>query len=85
MLNGTPTLAPCPFCGLSPRIVIADDEGNLHPEASYADDPWSGLAYMLQHHDPAWDCPVALHDGETYPRLFDTPQEAAEAWNRRFK
>ena len=79
----TVSLNPCPFCGLLPEIVIGDDEGNVHSEEGYADDPWSGLSYMLAHHDPAWDCPIALHEGETYPTLFDTAQEAAEAWNRR--
>ena len=76
-------LKPCPFCGLLPEIVVCDDEGNLHPEEGYADDPWSGLSYCLAHHDPAWDCPIALHKGATYPLLFDTAQEAAEAWNCR--
>ena len=75
-------LKPCPFCGQRPEIVVGDAEGNVH-DAAYADDPFSGLSYMLSHHNLGWACPVALHEGEVYPRLYDTPQEAAYSWNLR--
>ncbi len=75
-------LKPCPFCGMVPEIVVTDDEGNVHPD-EYRDDPWSGLGFAIAHYDPAFDCPVALHEGETYPSIYDSEEEAAAAWNRR--
>ena len=60
-------LKPCPFCGGSAKIVLCDDEGNLHDE------------------NP--QCPIARYEvdggivGGVY--IYDTEEQAAEAWNRR--
>lgn len=49
----------CPFCGREVRIVVCDDEGNIHPD-EYEDDPWSGLGYMLVHEEAdGVQCPIA--------------------------
>lgn len=77
----------CPFCGGNVRIVVCDDEGNLHDD-EYEQDPWSGLGYLLCHStDDAIDnngigCPIAKYPGEenmgTY--IYESPDEAIEAW-----
>lgn len=80
-------LKPCPFCGCEIKIIVCDDEGNEHG-ADYEQDPWSGLGYMLYHDitdDPEEKCPIARHQYEGVMGVFiyDTREEAAEAWNRR--
>lgn len=82
-------LRPCPFCGNKIRIVVCDDEGNIH-DAEYEHDAWSGLGYMLYHDitdDPKEKCPIAKHEYEGVMGIFiyDTRGEAIEAWNRRAK
>ena len=79
-------LKPCPFCGGIPDIGVFDDEGNMHAE----ENPWSGLAYGIIHddtnaNDEDFDCPIAVADtGNPIGRfLYDTKEEAIEAWNRR--
>ena len=80
-------LKSCPFCGRIPQILVSDDEGNIHNEEGYEQNPWSGLGYQLEHiaieeNDPV--CPVATYKGETIgTRIYDTREEATEAWNRR--
>lgn len=80
-------LKKCPFCGGGIRIFVCDDEGNLHTN-DYEKDPWSGLGYQLYHDvddDPTGECPIAKHRGEGELGIFiyDTREEAIEAWNRR--
>ena len=80
-------LKPCPFCGNKIRIVVCDEEGNVHDD-DYENDPWSGLAYMLYHDmkdDPRRVCPIAKHPGEGMMGiyLYDTRKEAIDAWNWR--
>lgn len=80
-------LKPCPFCGGTFRIVVCDDEGNIHDEA-YEKDPWSGLGYRLCHEtadDPTGECPIAGYDGEGFlgTFIYDTREEAIKACNRR--
>lgn len=77
----------CPFCGGEIRIVVCDDEGNLH-EDDYEKDPWSGLGYQLAHDeaDSIGICPIAKFDGDesTLGRYtYDTRDEAAETWHKR--
>ena len=80
-------LKPCPF-GVDHKVWIGvhDDEGNYHGAigCEYESDPWSGLSYGL-HHDGWGDCPLCT-DGEgdcMGGMLFDTPEDATEAWNTR--
>ena len=80
-------LKPCPFCGAKIRIVVCDDEGNLHCD-EYEENPWSGLGYRLYHDiadDPTEKCPIAGHEaeGEMGIWIYDTREKAIEAWNRR--
>lgn len=77
----------CPFCGGRAVIQIRDDEGNLHNE-EYEKNPWSGLSYTIAHfHEDNEDCPIARYEedegkmGGVY--LYDTKEDAIEAWNRR--
>ena len=80
-------LKPCPFCGGDIKIVVCDDEGNLHNK-DYEKDPWSGLGYRLYHDitdTNAEDCPIAGYEdeGELGIFIYNSREEAAEAWNRR--
>ncbi len=74
----------CPFCGREVRIVVCDDEGNIHPD-EYEDDPWSGLGYMLVHEEAdGVQCPIATEPDEPLGRLiYDSREEAADTWNKR--
>lgn len=80
-------LKPCPFCGGEISLVLCDDEGNLHDE-SYRERPYSGLGFMLHHaHEDNPECPIASYEcdggilGGVY--IYDTEEQAVEAWNRR--
>ena len=76
-------LSLCPFCGCEAEIIICDDEGNLHDE-EYEKDPWSGLRYMIFHNaEKAEDCPVSHIEIENSIWMYDTREEAVEAWNTR--
>lgn len=81
-------LKPCPFCGGKAEIVICDDEGNLH-DKEYEKDAWSGLGYLVIHsHEKNEDCPIARYEGDDAKMgvyIYDTREEAIEAWNRRAK
>ena len=80
-------LKPCPF-GADHKVWIGvhDDEGNYHGKigCEYESDAWSGISYGL-HHEGWGDCPLCTDgDGESMGgMLFDTQEEAAEAWNTR--
>ena len=79
-------LKRCPFCGGKATLVCCDDEGNIH-NWDYENDPWSGLGYKIRHsHDDNEDCPIALYDEDGATMgcfIYDTKEEAIEAWNRR--
>lgn len=80
-------LKPCPFCGGNVRILVCDDEGNIHPD-EYEDDPWSGLGYQLAHgeDDMIGKCPIAKFNedyGVMGMNIYDTEEEAVGAWNKR--
>lgn len=79
-------LKPCPFCGRDDAvtIIVCDNEGNYHGElgCDYEKDPWSGLSYALTHE--GWgDCILCTDSNVMGGVLFDTAEEATEAWNRR--
>ncbi len=80
-------LKPCPFCGGEVVIQIRDDEGNLHNEKGYEENPWSGLSYTIGHyHEDNEGCPIASYkedEGQMGVYLYDTREDAIEAWNRR--
>ena len=80
-------LKPCPFCGGNANIAICDDEGNLH-DADYMNLPYSGVGYIIRHTvEENQNCPIASYEvdggivGGVY--IYDTAEEAIEAWNRR--
>lgn len=79
-------LKPCPFCGGKAEISVSDDEGN-HRNEEYENDPWSGLSFKIQHdHESNKGCPIANfeEDGGTVGvYLYDSREEAIEAWNKR--
>ena len=86
-MNERTELKPCPFCGAQIRIIVCDDEGNTHND-EYENDPWSGLGYQLYHDiddDPKAECPIAGDSGVGLMGvwIYDTREEAIEAWNRR--
>ena len=80
-------LKPGPFCGGKAKSVCCDDEGNIKYDHEYAKKPWSGLGYRITHsHEENMDCPIAEYEVDEAligVFIYDTEQEAAEAWNRR--
>ena len=76
-------LKNCPFCGKQAvYIAVCDDEGNYHGQigCEYENDPWSGLSYALMHE--GWgECILCTSDEVMGGVLFDTAEEAADAWN----
>ena len=82
-------LKRCPFCGKNAVYIgVCDDEGNFHGRlgCEYEQDPWSGLSYDL-HHEGWGEC-ILCTDGDNQSMggvLFDTAEEAVEAWNKRYK
>ena len=77
----------CPFCEGEVRIVVCDSEGNLRPD-EYENDPWSGLGFKLYHDETMTNgeyCPIAGHESEGTlgMYIYDTKEEAIEAWNTR--
>lgn len=82
-------IKPCPWCGKIPVIVPCDDEGNIHTEEGYEENPWSGLGYLILHEQP-YDikCVIATHpaDGTALGRtIYDSREDAIAAWNSRMK
>lgn len=79
-------LKRCPFCGGKATLVCCDDEGNIH-RGGYENDPFSGLCFRICHSvEENENCPIASYDvdGATMGiYLYDTKEEAIEAWNRR--
>lgn len=81
-----PTLKICPFCKKQAVFIgVHDDEGNYkgRPGCVYEQDPWSGLSYAL-HHEGWGDCILCSDGADTTMGgiLFDTAEEAADAWNK---
>ena len=77
----------CPFCEGEVRIIVCDDEGNIHPD-EYENDPWSGLGFKLYHDETMTNgeyCPIAGHESEGTlgMYIYDTREEAIEIWNTR--
>lgn len=77
-------LKPCPFCGGEVIVGVADEEGNQRDE-EYVIAPWSGLSFTLNHeYGDNPECPIAhFEDGALGTLLYDTREEAIEAWNQR--
>lgn len=77
----------CPFCKGKAHIIPCDDEGNLHYEDGYEQNPYSGIGYLLVHDsDENPDCPIAHEPGDNFyggGKIYETPEQAAAAWNRR--
>lgn len=73
-------LKPCPWCGRVPEIVPTDEEG-----APYK--PWPRPAgYMIFHVSLGKNdrCPISMGTGMALGTwLYETEEEAAEAWNGR--
>nr|DAO91958.1 MAG TPA: restriction alleviation protein [Caudoviricetes sp.]DAR75205.1 MAG TPA: restriction alleviation protein [Caudoviricetes sp.] len=82
-------LKRCPFCGKNAVYIgVCDDEGNFHGRlgCEYEQDPWSGLSYDLHHE--GWGKCILCTDGDNQSMggvLFDTAEDAIEAWNKRYK
>ena len=77
----------CPFCR-KPAVFIGvhDYEGNYHGrlDCEYESNPWSGLSYAL-HHEGTTDCLLCSNGANEIMghMLYDTAEEAANAWNNQ--
>lgn len=86
---GKDKLLPCPFCGIVPRIVVCDDEGDIHEEDGYEEHPWSGLTYGIDHsfigaEDRGAVCPISNEIGDIVGGiLYENKQDLIESWNDR--
>ena len=50
----------CLYCGGEIVPIVCDDEGNIHQEPGYEEEPWSGLQYRASHSaEDNPDCPIA--------------------------
>ena len=75
-------LKPCPFCKQAVRIVVCDDEGNIHGDrgCEYEKNPWSGLQYGIAH-DGYGEC-FAAQDGDVVGGiLFHDAELLINQWN----
>lgn len=71
-MNADTTLAPCPFCGGTPRLETRDVE----PQG----DPWYGKrieTFVL------CDCGACLFDVSFHEGFYEPEKNAVAAWNRR--
>jgi hypothetical protein len=78
-------LKPCPFCGGEAIAHKCDALGQLKGD-NYTNYSCDGIGYHLVHFNPYGKiCPIAGDDdeGKIGQFIFDTPEEAAEAWNKR--
>lgn len=77
-------LKPCPFCKRNDavHIIVCDDEGNDYGDigCEYEKRPLSGLSYALAHEGWA-RCILCTDNFPMGGILFDTSEDAAEAWN----
>ncbi|MAT70392.1 MAG: hypothetical protein CMJ58_12805 [Planctomycetaceae bacterium] len=65
-------LAPCPFCGSTPKLVTR----NVEPQ----NDPWYGgrvETFIL------CECGCCLFDGDFHEGFWDAEIRAPIAWNKR--
>ena len=75
-------LKPCMFCKQPVRIVVCDDEGNIHGErgCEYERTPWSGLRYGITH--DGWGECFASSDGNVMGGvLFADVGLLIDQWN----
>ena len=77
---------PCGCDGCPYGNVRRDDDGNLHDD-DYLFNPYSGVGYKLRHtHELNPECPIAEYEedeGTVGVHIYDTAEDAIEAWNRR--
>lgn len=70
-------LKPCPFCGTIPEIQICDRDGMIYPGSDYEENPWNGSGYRLVRSiGYPYNYDVVGSD------IYNTPEEAEEAWNK---
>lgn len=78
-------LDPCPFCGGKARVQLCDIDGSYRDDGYLTDIGKDEVFYGIAHDiATAPGCPIAAEcDCTIGALLYDTPEEAAEAWNRR--
>jgi hypothetical protein len=91
--NAEKRLDGCPWCGVKPRILVMDEEGNPKGHfdddraIEYLEDPWSGLSFGLDHSymdDGVENCPLASCPGEPlWSMKYDSLESLVRSWNTR--
>ena len=81
----------CPFCGGEIKVVVCDDEGNIHHSDAeeYEQNPRSGLGYKLWHDENMTNenmCPVAHENNSSNGlgrHIYGSREDALKTWNAR--
>lgn len=79
-------IGTCPFCGRPVYVDMTDEEGNYSKEPGYAQDPYSGLWFVLVHNhieDVYPLCSITRGEDECLGVIYATKEEAIAAWNTR--
>ena len=71
-----------------PKEMTYSTSDHTVQDEAYREHPYSGLGFMLHHaHEENPECPISSYEcdggilGGVY--IYDTEEQAAEAWNRR--
>lgn len=91
--NAEKKLDGCPWCGVKPRILVMDDEGNTKGHfdddraIEYMENPWSGLSFALYHNYKQHGtdhCPIVSHPGEHIGCMhYYSLRDLVKDWNTR--
>jgi hypothetical protein len=80
-------LEKCPWCKEKPQICVVDDFGVYKDREYEKNNPDCGNGYVLVHERRRDKiCPIATYKEEQLGVItYNSPEQAAEAWNRREK
>lgn len=81
------SIKPCPFCGGTIELRVTDDCGNWRPEEYEFDadaKKRQDIYFQIVHHEnAAGNCPIWCYADEGFTQLYESREDAINAWNRR--